>query len=113
MGTLKGNSGFAEWFQAQGPKDPAGRSLRELKLDGRLMKYPLSYTVYSTAFQGLPPAVRQAVYRRLWDVLSSAPAAGDRKYAHLSAADRRAMLEILRATKSDLPSVFTATTAAR
>ena len=111
LGTIKGNSGYAEWFQAQGPKDGSGRSLRELKLDGRLMKYPLSYTVYSTAFDGLPPAVRQAVYRRLWDVLSSATP--DKRYAHLSAADRRAILEILRATKSDLPPVFTPTLAAR
>lgn len=113
LGTIKGNSGYAEWFQAQGPKDPAGRSLRELKLDGRLMKHPLSYTIYSRGFDGLPPAVRQAVYRRLWNVLTASPVGGDTRYAHLSAADRRAILEILRATKSDLPSVFSSTTAAR
>ena len=113
LGVIKGNSGYAEWFQAQGPKDPAGRSLRELKLDGRLMKYPLSYTIYSRGFDGLPPAVRQAVYRRLWEVLTASPVGGDKRYAHLSAADRRACLEILRATKSDLPSVFATTTAAR
>lgn len=113
LGVIKGNSGYAEWFQAQGPKDPSGRSLRELKLDGRLMKYPLSYTIYSRGFDGLPPAVRQAVYRRLWEVLSASPVGGDKRYAHLSAADRRACLEILRATKSDLPSVFATTTAAR
>jgi hypothetical protein len=101
---VQGNSGFAEWFAAQGPTDPAGRSLRELKLDGRLMKYPLSYTIYSTAFAGLPPVVRQATYRRLWDVLSSPTP--DKRYAHLTAADRRAVLEILRATKTDLPPVF-------
>lgn len=111
LGTIKGNSGYAEWFQAQGPKDASGRSLRELKLDGRLMKYPLSFTIYSTAFDGMPPTVRQAVYRRLWDVLSSATP--DKRYAHLTAADRRAVLEILRATKSDLPAVFTPTLAAR
>ena len=91
--------------------DPAGRSLRDLKLDGRLMRYPLSYTIYSTAFDGLPPAVRQATYRRLWDVLS-APAP-DRRYAHLSRADRQAVLEILRATKADLPPVFESSPAAR
>ena len=113
LGVIKGNSGYAEWFQAQGPKDPAGRSLRELKVDGRLMKYPLSYTIYSRGFDGLPPAVRQAVYRRLWEVLTASPVGGDKRYAHLSAADRRACLEILRATKSDLPSVFATTTAAR
>lgn len=111
LGTIKGNSGYAEWFQAQGPKDASGRSLRDLKLDGRLMRYPLSYTIYSTAFDGLPPVVRQAVYRRLWDVLSSPTP--DQRYAHLTAADRRAIVEILRATKSDLPARFAPTLAAR
>ena len=104
LGVIKGNSGFAEWFQAQGPRTPSGRSLRELKLDGRIMRYPLSYTIYSRAFRGLPPAVRQAVYLRLWDVLSAAVPA--RKYGHLSAADRTAILDILRQTVSDLPAVF-------
>jgi hypothetical protein len=111
LGTVKGNSGFAEWFQARGPKDVSGRSLRDLKLDGRLMRYPLSYTIYSLAFDGLPPAVRQATYRRLWDVLSSPTP--DKRYAHLTAADRRAILDILRATKQDLPAVFAQTGAAR
>lgn len=111
LGTVRGASGFTEWFSAQGPKDGAGRSLRDLQLTGRLMRYPLSYTIYSQAFADLPPAVRQATYRRLWQVLS-APGA-DRKYAHLTAADRRAVLDIVRATKTDLPSPFTPTALAR
>lgn len=111
LGTIKGNSGYSEWFAAQGPKDPAGRSLRALKLERRLMTYPLSYTIYSLAFDGLPPAVRHGVYRRLWDVLSTPTP--DKRYAHLSAADKTAILEILRATKSDLPAVFAATRSAR
>ena len=79
LGTIKGNAGFAEWFSAQGPKDPAGRSLRELKLDGRLLRYPLSYMVYSRAFEALPPPIKTAVYDRLWTVLSGGDAAP--KYA--------------------------------
>ena len=111
LGSVQGNAGFTEWFSAQGPKDGTGRSLRELQLTGRLMRYPLSYTIYSQAFADLPPAVRQATYRRLWQVLS-APGA-DQKYAHLTAPDRRAVLEILRATKTDLPASFTPTARAR
>lgn len=107
LGAVQGNSGFTEWFSAQGPRDGAGRSLRELKLDGRMMRYPLSYTIYSLAFDGMPPAVRQAAYRRLWQVLSVARP--EAKYAHLTDADRRAMLEILRATKTDLPDFFAPT----
>jgi len=46
---------------------------------------------------------REAVYRRMWTVLS-----GDtsRKYSHLSDADRRAIIEILRDTKADAARVF-------
>jgi hypothetical protein len=42
----------------------------------------------------------------MWTILSGADAS--RKYAHLSAADRRAIIEILGATKSDLPAVWKA-----
>lgn len=111
LGRVQGNSGFTEWFSAQGPRDLKGRSLRALKLDGRMMRYPLSYTIYSMAFDGMPPAVRQATYRRLWQVLSEARP--EPKYAHLTAADRQAVVEILRATKDDLPGYFTPTIAAR
>jgi hypothetical protein len=101
---VRGTSGFAELFSKLGPHDEQGRSLRELQLDGRLLRYPLSYLIYSSAFDGLPVEARDALYRRLWDVLSSATA-GER-YAHLSAADRAAIVEILIATKPGLPSYF-------
>ena len=111
LGIIKGNAGFAEWFSAQGPKDPAGRSLRELKLDGRLLRYPLSYMVYARAFDALPPPIKTAVYDRLWTVLSGEDAAP--KYAHLTRPDRQAIVEILRATKHDLPEAFVSTAAVR
>jgi hypothetical protein len=44
------------------------------------------------------------VYLRLWAVLSGEDTAP--KYAHLTPADRRAIVEILRATKPDLPPAF-------
>jgi hypothetical protein len=98
-GGLAGSSGFAAWFSARGPKDAAGRTLHALDLTTRLMRYPLSYTVDSPAFDALPDAIRAAVYQGLARVL----VAGDRasKYAHLSAADRRAVGEILRVTRPD------------
>jgi hypothetical protein len=101
---VRGTSGFAEAFSKLGPHDDRGRSLRQLKLDGRLMRYPLSYLIYSAAFDGLPTEARDAMYRRLWDVLSgSVPS---ERYAHLSAADRAAIVEILIATKPGLPAYF-------
>lgn len=93
---------FANWFTAIGPKDRRGRSLRDLDLDRRLSRYPCSYTIHSAAFDALPAEAKHAVYDGLWSVLSR-PAAADDRYAHLSDADRRAIVEILRDTKTDLP----------
>lgn len=100
--------GFAEQFAATGPKDRQGRSLRDFDLENRLLRYPCSYMVYTSAFEHLPERAKQAVYGRMWDVLSGRDTAS--KYAHLSAADRRAIVEILRDTKSDLPDVFRSST---
>ena len=111
LGQVQGSSGFSEWFSARVPKDSSGRSLRQLQLKDRLMRYPLSYTIYSRAFESLPPAVRQATYRRLGQILT--PGKVEPKYAHLTPADRRDVLEILRATKADLPSALALTALAR
>jgi hypothetical protein len=97
-------SGFAETFAVAAPKDRAGRSLRELNLETRLLRYPCSYMVYSDAFQALPSAARQAVLQRMWAILSGDDARP--KYAHLSSDDRRAVIEILRDTMKDLPPAF-------
>ena len=95
--------GFEKDLEARTPKDRQGRSLGQLDLDRRLMRYPCSYMVYAEAFDGLPSGVKNAVYRRMIEILSGA----DRqpKYARLSAGDRRAVLEILRDTKPDFPPV--------
>ena len=69
------------------------------------MRYPCSYMIYSEAFDALPPEAKDAIYQRLYMVLSGAvPGA---KYARLSRADRQAVLEILRETKKGLPDYFT------
>ncbi len=60
-----------------------------------------SYMIYSGAFNALPAAARDAIYRRLWKVLSGEER--DVKYSRLSVDDRRAIVEILDETKSDLP----------
>ncbi|HEY3518480.1 MAG TPA: hypothetical protein VGL98_15635 [Gammaproteobacteria bacterium] len=101
---VRGTSGFAEAFEALGPRDGKGRSLRQLQLDGRLMRYPLSYMIYSPAFDALPAEARDAIYRRLWSVLSSD--VKDERYASLSPSDREAIIEILSATKGGLPDYF-------
>ena len=101
---VQGTSGFTERFAAAGPRDAQGRSLRELDLQRRLFKYPCSYMIYSEPFDALPAAAKTAIYDRLQVVLSGKETAP--RYKVLSAADRRAVLEILRATKSDLPAAL-------
>ena len=101
---IRGTSGFAANFEARGPRDSRGRSLRQLDLRHRLMKFPCSYLVYSEVFDALPVEVQHAIYGRMWEILSGQ--AHDPKYAGLSRADRRAIIEILRETKADLPNEF-------
>jgi hypothetical protein len=97
--SLASTSGFDAWFQAQGPRDQAGRSLRELDLKTRLFRYPLSYLVYSPAFDGLPDYVRSYVYGRFLEILSGRDVQGGP--AHMSAADRQAVMQILKGTKPE------------
>jgi len=100
---IQGNSGFDAWFQKQGPRDPKGRSLRELDLQKRLFRYPLSYLIYSDGFEGLPDYARRYVYTRLGEVLRGQDVSAP--YTKLAEADRRAVLEILTATKPAFAAV--------
>jgi hypothetical protein len=103
VGAMQGSSGFAEWFAKQGPRDPQGRSLRDFDLRRRLFKYPCSYMIYTPAFDALPANAKDAVYTRMWDVLSGSEK--KQPYAsRLPLADRQAIIQILRATKKDLPA---------
>jgi hypothetical protein len=98
---ITSTSGFAEQFSAQGPADSRGRSLRQLDLERRLLRYPCSYMIYSAAFGALPPEVREAVFARMSAILDGRDASP--KYARLAAADRLAVVEILRATLPGFP----------
>jgi hypothetical protein len=100
-GKLAGH--FAEAFSRNGPRDSKGRSLRDLDLQHRLLRYPCSYMIYSEAFDALPEEAKTAIYKRMREVLSGSEKS--KKYARLSVADRRAVLEILRETKPDFARV--------
>jgi hypothetical protein len=101
---VRGATAFSKDFPAKGPRDSKGRSLRELDLDRRLLRYPCSYMIYSEAFDHLPGEAKNAVYERMWAILSGQEQ--DAAYARLSPADRRAIVEILRDTKKGLPDYF-------
>jgi hypothetical protein len=103
-GRLQGSSGFAEKFSAEGPHDRSGRSLRQLDLERRLMRYPCSYMIYSDAFDALPAAARDVIYKRMWEILSGGETGAP--YTRLSLVDRQAIVEILRETKKGLPDYF-------
>lgn len=101
---ISGVSGFAKEFAAQGPRDKQGRSLRDLDLRHKLFRYPCSYLIYSDAFDALPKPALEEVYRQLWQALSGETK--DRELAAIPAAERQAVLEILRQTKPNLPAYF-------
>lgn len=103
-GKVDGSSGFIKEFASLGPFDQKGRSLRQFDLMRRIFKYPLSFLIYTEAFDRLHPMVRDAALRRLSDVLVGK--VNGKPYDRLSAADRQAILEILRDTKPGLPSWF-------
>jgi hypothetical protein len=101
---VTGTSAFAKEFTARGPFDSRGRTLREFDLRSRMFRYPMSYLIHSRAFDGLPAEAREQVYLRLWEVLSGKDQT--KQFAHLTAADRQAVLEILRETKKGLPGYW-------
>ena len=102
---VRGLSGFAERFSTSGPRDRKGRSLYDLDLNQRLLKFPCSYLIYSPAFDALPPRAKDPIYRRMWEVLSGQERS-ERYQMALSRADRESIVEILRDTKKDLPGYF-------
>jgi hypothetical protein len=98
---IAGTSGFAEEFAARGPRDPQGRSLRDFDLRTRIFKYPCSYLIYSEAFDAIPEPAKDYIYHRLFEILSGREQGPE--FASLSNQDRRAILEILVATKPGVP----------
>jgi hypothetical protein len=87
---VEGVSTFAHTFPARGPRDSKGRSLRDFDLKSRLFRYPLSYMIYSAAFDALPEGIRDRLYRSIVEGLRDSP-------------ERTTILEILADTKTNLP----------
>ena len=101
---ISGTSGFTESFEKRGLRDSRGRSLRDFDLTRRLFKYPLSFVIYSKAFDNLPEPVHNYVVRRIGEVLTGADRSP--KFDHLSTEDRVAILDIVRETKPELLSAW-------
>jgi hypothetical protein len=96
--SVRGTSSFAADFQKSGVRDRQGRSLKDLDLKRRFLRYPLSYLIYSAAFDALPGPAKNLFYERARTILSG----GDTgNFGHLSPDDRTAISEILQDTKPD------------
>jgi len=101
---VSGNAEYVKAFEARGPRDAKGRSLRELDLRTRLFKYPCSYLIHSEAFAAMPAVMREHLLQRLHDILTGRDESGE--FDGLSKADRRNILEILTATLPALPECW-------
>lgn len=101
---IAGNAAYVQSFEAFGPRDASGRSLRDFDLKTRMFKYPCSFLIYSEAFDHLPPVMHDHLLRRLWEILTNRDKTPD--FAKIPAEQRQAILEILRATKPELPDYW-------
>jgi hypothetical protein len=88
---VKGSADFTREFEARGPRDGQGRSLRQFDLATRLFRYPLSYMIYSQSFDNLNPAAKARLWPLLYDALQKKGAGG------------LAAISIVAATKPDAP----------
>lgn len=90
---ITGTSGFAEHFVTTGPRDSKGRSLKDLDMQTRMFRYPCSFLILSPSFHALHPEMKAAVLSKLQSVLTGPD--HNPRFAHLSAADRQNIREIL------------------
>ncbi|MGE0142640.1 MAG: hypothetical protein AB7I19_08355 [Planctomycetota bacterium] len=99
---VRGTSDFAAAYLAAGPRDAAGNSLRELELDTRLFRWPVSPTITSPSFRHLPTELREIVLLRMLRILTGRN--GRRAYAHVAEEDRQPLLTMLVELVPDLPA---------
>lgn len=97
---ITGSGDFQKAFLERGPADASGRSLREFDMRTRMFKYPLSYLIYSHAFDVLQPVLRREISQQLQQILEGQTQADE--YSHLPMELREQIREIVRATKPGL-----------
>lgn len=94
---VSGTSKYTEQFVTSGIRDRQGRSLRDLDLQCRLLKFPCSYLIYSEAFGHLPEPMTAFVRKRMTEILTAVTV--PEGYEKLSDSDRKAVVDILHDTK--------------
>ncbi|MBL9134866.1 MAG: hypothetical protein JNK85_03315 [Verrucomicrobiales bacterium] len=99
-GGVTGDGAYIADFR-RARREVGGRSLKDLDLRQRLLRYRCSYMIYSPVFEGLPEEMKTRVYRRLAQALQ--PGKEDPLGRHLPDDEKGVIREILRATLKDLP----------
>lgn len=99
---VQGDGAFERAYAASRRADGQGRSLRDLDLRTRLLKYRCSPLIYARTFEAMPKELRVVVLRRLSAGLLAANPPPE--FAHLPVDERRAIHEILTATLPGLPA---------
>ena len=95
---VEGSGAFARAFVAAGVKTESDKSLRDFRLYARIFKYRCSYMIYSKAFKGLPPLVKERVLVKLRAALSEE---SDEKFNYLSSREKKSIRAILEETLPD------------
>jgi hypothetical protein len=90
---VKGVSTFRQDFEAMGPRDSQGRSLRQFDLETRLFKYPCSFLIHSESYRGLPQSIRDHVEGRLAAIVTGED--DSEEFEHLNAQTKTSIAEIL------------------
>ncbi len=101
QGGVAGDAEFKTDFASVRRLGPGGASLKDFDLRTRLFQHRCSYMIYSLAFQGLPPEMKQRILARLTLALNTAKP--DKEFAYLPAAEKQTIRGILKATLPELP----------
>jgi hypothetical protein len=99
---VEGDAAFKSDFLRDRRITTQGVSLKDFDLRTRLFKHRCSYMIYSPVFEGLPPAMKERVYRRLGEALNVEKP--DQEYAYLPAVEKGIIRGTLKETLRDLPA---------
>ena len=101
QGGIAGEDEFKTDFASVRRIGQGGASLKDFDLRTRLFQHRCSYMIYSLAFQGLPPEMKQRVFTRLALALNTAKP--DKDFAYLPTAEKQTIRGILKTTLPELP----------
>ena len=100
-GPIEGNPDYVRAFTASAIRDAKGRSLRDFDLQTRTFRHRCSFLIYSPAFDAMADPIKEAILKKLFEILTGQNQ--EPQFASVTADERKAVLEILRETKPNLP----------